>query len=101
MVFNLREHHDQTTHTCISTQGGGVKVIFEFDDNLIEETYMESTLFFNEKLKQVVAREIKKQLVDEYVKKLPDFGDLGITKEELKQEVLERMAERALEKDEA
>jgi len=70
-----------------------MKVTFEFDDNIIEETELESTLFFNKKLKNYVGRKLKDEIVEIYKKTHPKFDDLGITKEEIKKAVIEKIAE--------
>lgn len=75
-----------------------MKITFEFNDNILEETKLEATLFFNEKLKQVVARTIKKELVDYFRDRQPDFGDLGITKDDIKKTVIDLMAQEQVEK---
>lgn len=73
-----------------------MKITFELADNILEETELNALSFISETTKQMLAREVRRQLTDVYMEKA-EFEDLGITKEELKKAVLEKMAERAIE----
>lgn len=73
-----------------------MKLILELDTNLLDEAQLGVLPFLADEVKTYVAREVRDQLVAAYIEKLPSFGELGITKKELKAAVLDKMAEKAV-----
>lgn len=73
-----------------------MKLIIELPNNLLEEGQIDSLAFLSGTMKQLVAQEVKRQLVDEYMRRSTSFTSLGITKADLKKAVLEKMAEEAV-----
>ncbi len=75
-----------------------MKVTFELPDNLLTSEEADTLVFFSSTWKQLIAQEIKRQLVDRYIKSHPDLEGLEIDKAELRKAVTERMADRAIER---
>ena len=74
-----------------------MKLIIELPDNLLDMDSFEFLGFLNEKMKDTITREVKEQLFDKYLAQY-ELTDLGITKKELRKAVIEKMAEKAVEK---
>lgn len=74
-----------------------MKLIIELPDNLLDMRSLEMLGFLNEKMEQAISREIKEQIVDRYIEQF-GLDEIRIDKKELKQAVVEKMAERAIDR---
>lgn len=77
-----------------------MKITFELKDNILDEDSINNLSFLAQTVRKEVARSVENKLAEIYLSKAK-FEDLGITKEDIKAAVLDRIVERALNKDNA
>ena len=77
-----------------------MKITFELKDNILDEDSINNLSFLTQTVRKEVARSVENKLAEIYLSKAK-FEDLGITKEDIKAAVLDRIVERALNKDNA
>jgi len=77
-----------------------MKITFELKDNILDEDSINNLSFLTQTVRKEVARSVENKLSEIYLSKAK-FEDLGITKEDIKAAVLDRIVEKALNKDNA
>lgn len=75
-----------------------MKIIIELPTNILDSDQLDSLSFIKETVRDEVAKRVKEQLVDIYLQERPDFSDLEITEQEIKDAILDRIAETYMER---